>query len=424
MTETITVNDAQYAFDLVRSICREVGPGSPGSPQERKRATIIKQEMESHLGVGNVRVEEFTLAPMAFVGSLPLSAILMLVAAVLNVVNGRVPEVSSLATAIASLALSVVALLAFFFEYIRYSEFIDFLFRKKKSVNVIGTLRKPGARDVKRLLILSGHHDSALENNWLRFLSYAFYLTIPTVIIGLIAMLVMSVIQLTGIAAGSAGVVSTGTLGWFMLIYPIAPAVIFGLFFSRGGKNGGTVPGAADNLSACAIAVAMCRFLVTNPSCIPAGTEIRFITFGGEEAGLRGSRRYVERHQDELVSMDTRLLNYETVAHPEIAITTSDVNGVKNSPEMVKSVVAAAEKAGVPYKVKPYPAGGGGSDAGRFSQAGIKALTLLPFKVPQQIVAFYHQKWDGSEVLTIEPLLNVLKLTLEWVRSAGGRGAV
>jgi len=67
--------------------------------------------------------------------------------------------------------------------------------------------------------------------------------------------------------------------------------------------------------------------------------------------------------------------------------------------------------------VKSYPVGGGGSDAGSFSQAGLKATTLLPFKVPQQIVAFYHQKWDRPEILTIDPLLNVLKLALEWVRN-------
>jgi len=55
-------------------------------------------------------------------------------------------------------------------------------------------------------------------------------------------------------------------------------------------------PGAADNLSACALAVALCGFLLRNPSYIPVDTEIRFISFGSEEAGLRGSRRYVERH--------------------------------------------------------------------------------------------------------------------------------
>ena len=85
---------------------------------------------------------------------------------------------------------------------------------------------------------------------------------------------------------------------------------------------------------------------------------------------------------------------------------------------MVKSVAAAAERAGVPYQVKPAWLGAG-SDAAPFSQAGLKATTLLPFRMPQQMVAFYHQKWDRPEILTIEPLLNVLKLAFEWVRCGG-----
>jgi Zn-dependent M28 family amino/carboxypeptidase len=233
------------------------------------------------------------------------------------------------------------------------------------------------------------------------------------------AMLTMSIAQLTGVIVGNTDIVRIGTLGWVMLVYPIAPAIVFALFFNRGRRNGGTVPGAADNLSACGIAVAICRFLVNNPSTIPADTEIRFISFGSEEAGLRGSRRYVERHLDELKRLDVRLLNIEMVAHPEIAILTSDVRGVKNSPEMVRSVVAAAQRAGVAYKVKPYPVGGGASDAGSFSQAGLKATTLLPFKIPQQVVAFLHQKWDRPEVLSIDPMLNVLRLATEWIRNGG-----
>jgi len=62
---------------------------------------------------------------------------------------------------------------------------------------------------------------------------------------------------------------------------------------------------------------------------------------------------------------------------------------------------------------------GTGTDAAPFSQAGLQATTLVPFKVPQQLVAFYHQKWDGPEVLSIEPLYNVLKLTFEWIRNGG-----
>ena len=203
------------------------------------------------------------------------------------------------------------------------------------------------------------------------------------------------------------------------MAYPILPAVIFAIFFTRKGKNGGNVPGAADNLSASALSVAMCRFLVKNPTYIPADTEIRFISFGGEEAGFRGSRRYVKRHLDGLKRVDARLLNIETVASPEVVLLTSDINGtVKNSTEMVKSVVAAAERAGVLFKVKPATLGTA-NDSGPFSKAGLKAMTLLAFKIPQQMVAFYHQKWDNPDILTIEPLLNVLKLSIEWVRNGG-----
>jgi aminopeptidase YwaD len=229
----------------------------------------------------------------------------------------------------------------------------------------------------------------------------------------------MSVIQVTGLITGHAATLQLGTLGWLAAHFPLTPAIIFALFFTRGGRHGGTVPGAADNLSGCALTVALCRFLVSNPENIPADTEIRFITFGGEEAGLRGSRRYARRHLDELRRLDARLLNLETVAHPEITILTSDVNGVRHAPAMVRSVAAAAERAGVPFRVRPQPVGGGGTDAGSFSQAGLKATTLLPFRIPQQIVAFYHQPSDRPDVLTIEPLRNVLKLALEWVRDSG-----
>jgi hypothetical protein len=80
-------------------------------------------------------------------------------------------------------------------------------------------------------------------------------------------------------------------------------------------------------------------------------------------------------------------------------------------------VVAAAQRAEIPYTVQSATLGTE-SDAGPFSRAGLKATTLLGFKV-QQMVTFYHQKWDTPEILTIEPLLNVLKLTFEWIRSGG-----
>jgi hypothetical protein len=62
---------------------------------------------------------------------------------------------------------------------------------------------------------------------------------------------------------------------------------------------------------------------------------------------------------------------------------------------------------------------GEANDAGSFSLAGLKATTIIPFKMPQQLVAFYHQKWDTPDVLTVQPLFNVLKVALEWARQRG-----
>ena len=418
MPELITRDDAHYALEIVKAICTQVGPGQPSSSQERERAAMIKKEMESHLGAGNVLFEEFTLAPGAFLGSQLISTFFMLIAALLNLSMGRFTGVSPWVTALAALAFSISSVLLFIFEFVLGFELVDPLFKKKRSINVVGRLLSPGTKNVKRLLMLSGHHDSALEFTWLRFTGYGFFILTITWMIALITVLVMSIIQLTGVITGNDDIVHAGTLGWVLMAYPVAPSIIFAVFFARGRKNGGNVPGAADNLSACALAVAMCRFLVENPAFIPDDTEIRFITFGSEEAGVRGSRRYVERHLDELKRLDARLLNFETIAHPEITILTSESNGtVKNSLEMVKSVVAAARRAGIPYKEKPATLGTG-SDAGPFSRAGLKATTLLGFNV-QQMVAFYHQERDTPEILTMEPLLNVLKLTFEWIRNGG-----
>jgi peptidase M28-like protein len=413
----ITEHDATFVLNLVRTICSDAGPGLPGTSQERQRGAIIRRELETCLGAENVFEEEFTCAPGAFLGTFPICAALTLSAALFNASIGQLTDLSSLLTAGSALALSILSVLVFTLEFVFGLELVDPFFRQSRSSNVIGALRTSATNDVKRLLIVSGHHDSALENTWFRFLGYGAFPLIATSFIAFITMLMMGIVQFTGVVTRNNSLMDFGTLGWLMFVYPIVPGVICGLFFTHGSKNGGIVPGAVDNLSASALAVALCRFLVDHSENIPADTEIRFISFGSEEAGLRGSRRYVARHLAELLELDARVLNVEMVAYPEITILTSEKSGtVQNSPAMVRSVVAAAERAGVPYRLKGATIGEA-NDAGSFSKAGLAATTIIPFRMPQQLVAFYHQKWDCPEVLSIEPLLNVLKLALEWVRS-------
>src|SRR5512145_2073590 len=144
MPESITDNDAKYALDIVKTICAQVGPGLPGTPQEQQRAAIIKRELETHLGAGNVAVEEFTLAPAAFLSAYPLSALCMLTASLLNISVGRFTGVSPWLTATAALAFSILSPLPYVFEFVLFKELVDPCFKQKRSLNVIGTLRKPG----------------------------------------------------------------------------------------------------------------------------------------------------------------------------------------------------------------------------------------------------------------------------------------
>lgn len=418
MPAVITEQDARYALDLVESICTKVGPGSPASLQERARALTIANELESHLGAGNVTLEEFTLAPAAFLGSQSLSTLLILLAAGSNIASGRWETIPATLFAVIAVTSASLALLLFICEFVLGREIIDPLCKKEVSLNVIGTLRKPGTQKIRRLLMVSGHHDSALEFTWLRTLGFGYFALILTWLLALVTVFARSAIQVTGLLIEHPTLFRFGTLGWGWVAYPLIPALIFALFFTRRGANGGTVPGAADNLSACALAVSLCRFLVRNPDCIPDDTEIRFITFGSEEAGWRGSRRYVQRHLDELRHLDAQLLNLETIVYPRLAILTSEANGtVKNDPKLVNSLVTAARRAGVPYILQPALLGTAG-DAGPFSQAGLQAVTLLGFTL-SQMVTFYHQAWDRPDILSLPPFVNALKLALEWIRYGG-----
>jgi hypothetical protein len=418
LNTAISAADVQYALDLVRRICDEVGPGLPGTPQERARAEIIRRELETHLGVENVTTEEFAFAPEAFLGSQAVTALLLSLAAVLFVISGRVAGAPALLTAAAAVLLSFSALVVFLFQFILAKEWLDPLFRKGVSLNVIGSLRRPGTREVKRLLILSGHHDSAWENNWLRWLGKWFMALSAVFMLGLLGMPLISAFQLFDLLNGSAIMTQIGSPDWLIPAALAAPAVIFTLLFQRRGEGGGLVPGAVDNLSACAVTVSMARFLAGHPELIPADTEIRFITFGSEEAGLRGSKRYVRRHLDELRRLDARLLNYEMIAHPLVSILSTDQNGfVKTSPAMVESLVKAAGQSGVPYKVQQSGLGTA-TDAASFLQAGLQAATLIPFKMPEQLAEFYHQRTDTPDKLNPEAMMNVLKVTAEWLKES------
>jgi ferredoxin len=67
-----------------------------------------------------------------------------------------------------SFLLSFLSLLIMWEEFFKYNEFIDFLFHKKPSQNVIGRFKSESER--KKIIIISSYIDSALEFKFYKFL--------------------------------------------------------------------------------------------------------------------------------------------------------------------------------------------------------------------------------------------------------------
>ncbi|MFN2168198.1 MAG: M28 family metallopeptidase, partial [Anaerolineae bacterium] len=272
-------------------------------------------------------------------------------------------------------------------------------------------------------VIVGGHHDSAVQFNWLTYLGFGYYLAMAFIFISLVSILVGTGTEFFSL------LLSGKSLSWTQqsmsrICTFVGPLGFISAFFFIGSKkNGGTVPGAADNLSACAVALGVGRVLMRHPELIPPDTEVRMITFGAEEAGTRGSLRYVERHLEELRKLDARVCNLDTIIRPKIVIHTTDGNSlVKNSPEVYNGLRDAARAAGVPHAKMPFPTFGGGTDTLPFSRHGIKAASLLAIAVPGQMIRWYHTPRDQYTLYEDEKeggtvgLSNALKLCVEWIR--------
>src|SRR5271157_105107 len=413
MAEWVSDEDDAYAHNLVAKICTEAGPGVPGSNAERARANIVQDAMAQI--VDEVAEEEFTMHPRAFLGWFTLGVFLALISLLFYYLSdlpfGQIVFISI------AFGIATFILLMLIFEFLLYREFVDFLFPKATSENVVGRILPESGEEPTRLIIFSGHHDSAWQFTWLRYLKHGYYISEAVLIFGVLSLFLGCTVKLVSILAN---LPYPPWIAAYLVIvsWVLLPAgFVFGVFFTERGASG-TVPGATDNLSGTTCALAMGRIVKNHPEIVPANTEIRIVSFGSEEAGCRGSTRYVARHLAELRAKDAVIINFETIAQPEISILTSDSNGfVHNSKEIVDHVAAAAEASGTPHIVHPFFFGGGGTDSLPFSRAGIKSACLVGMKVPGQMLQFYHQDRDTPDKLNDEALKNALKIATEYLRS-------
>ena len=422
MELNISKEDSDYMTEIIKRIIEECGPRMPCSSQEAQSAEIIKKELEKTCD--DVALESFSCNPRAFLGFIKIDILLVLTSFLafflipLNLTNYWGYIMTFL-----SFSLNLISFLILWNEFFNYREFIDPLFKSKNSQNVVGRIHPKD--EVKRILIFSGHHDSALEFNLLTRLKIGYpvliLLGISIMIIWLVTSLIIVLLILANLFYYELFIVFILTL----FIIGI-PAFIGLFFFVSFGDKANTVPGAVDNLSAVAIVLAVGKILKKNKEIVPKNTEIRLISFGCEEAGLRGAFRYVSAHFNELKKYEAECVNMDAIQSKDYIsiIDFEPSTRTKHSDVMVRKLKEAAKSANI--KVNESALGGsgktekiigqitGGTDATAFSKAGVKAANISAMDL-KKMLQFYHQPTDTFDKIEKEALERVLKICIAYI---------
>ncbi len=272
----ISTEQADYMYNLVEKIVREIGPRMSCSPQEAEGSKTLELELEQTCD--EVVVEPFTCHPKAFLGWIKIILIMIVVSMIFYLFMQWVSDSLLIAFSLISFILTAVSFLIIWEEFFNYNEFIDPLFRKKTSQNVIGKFK--ALAEVKRIIIFSSHIDSALQFNLLKLIGWGF---IPLAFLGILTILtwlIISFINLIIILIGFSilkGIFFWATI-WLLIIG--TPCFIGLFFFVPIGNKGNVVPGAVDNLSSCSVIIGLSRYIKDYKEIIPPNTEIRLISFG------------------------------------------------------------------------------------------------------------------------------------------------
>jgi len=426
MDINISKEDSDYMYNIIQRIIDDAGCRMPCSRQEAMGAEIVRAEMEETCD--EVEIEPFTCHPRAFLGWIRIDIFLI----VLSIVSFLLISVLSenlwpLILTFISFGLNLGAFLIIWYEFFNYREFVDKLFKERSSQNVVGKIKPEGK--VKRLIIFSGHIDSALQFNLLRYLNIGYGIIIFLGLGIMFLWIILSALLLI-ISLFSTFTIILVNYDWFLNItiwLIILGAVPIGalFFFVSSGEKANKVPGAVDNLSAVAVVLGVGRYLEKHKDIIPTNTEIRLIGFGCEEAGLRGAYRYTEAHLNELERLDAEVVNMDGIQSVKniSVIEYEPTTRTKHSKELCEKLVNASKSIGIPSK--KFGSGflekfigqiSGGTDATAFSKAGIKATNLMSMEI-RKFLKFYHQPTDTIDMIDNGALENALKVCIAYLRN-------
>lgn len=410
----------QQVFDLVKEVIDVTGPRLPGSEEERKGAEIIANQIERELGTPTI-TEQFKTPRHACISAIPWLGWGMFIAFCLF-------YLSPIASLVVSTALLLFALTHIFY----YSHMLDKLFKKDISQNVYSTL-EPRSGNKKYTVMLTAHMDSSWC--WMHSYKNPKTMMIKTGIgvISGVALLVVSVITIILEAVSSGKVSFMGLSSVFanlstgvatktdiavLVMYCLPVLFLPGFYWLStylSYDKAKAAPGAMDNLSGVATAIAVAKHFKDNPDdCGDA--RIIVMGAGAEESGLVGALAFVKKHKDDKNIFDehTYVLNLDSFRdYDNFNVVKKDTLQFKSfDKELVELSQKAIANCGLEVHTIENPVGG--SDSTAFAKAGIKTVTLNA-QDPRP-TDYYHTTRDTLDNLNLNTLDKGFEVVREVVR--------
>lgn len=391
---------SNFTVREIKKVCKEIGPRPSGGENEKKAQDYVEELMTPI--ADDVKREEFSVHPIAFMSWVVIDGAAMIIAAILMILSltNAIPAASN-GFRIAALAISVICVVLLLGEFLFYKEFIDFLLPKRQSSNVVCTRKASG--ETKRRIIFAGHIDSAYEWWFTHLGGGKCLVTMIALGIGsLVLTLVMSIISFfvsDGVPATVMTVIQAVTIPVFIAI----------LFFVKWDL---CVIGANDNLTGVFASMAVIKYLKDNDIRFE-NTEVVAVSTGCEECGLRGAKAFAKAHAEEYAQegIETVFMAVDTLHdYDYMGIYNKDMTGtVKLDQQAAGMVKKACENAG--YDIPFASVFFGSSDAAAAQQGGIKSVALAAMDPTP--ARYYHTRGDTADILDMKTIETGLKIMLE-----------